>query len=385
MENQPRIKRLLLDQLKQNLMPGKVLVLYGPRQVGKTTLVKAMLESVPLRYSYISADELVYRQALASQDRRVLGDLLGDNALLVIDEAQRVPDIGLNLKILVDNNPHAAILATGSASFDLANKISEPLTGRKLTLDLYPVAYEEIVRTWGPFEAKAQLERWLIWGGYPAVVMAESASLRERLLGELAGSYLYRDLLELDGVRRSDRLVDLLRLLAFQIGQDVSLSEVASTLALSRQTVGRYLDLLEKVFVIFHVEGFSRNLRKEITKNARYYFYDNGVRNSLIQNFNPLTLRNDVGQLWENYLMVERRKANAYAGRAVNTYFWRTYDQKEIDCVEERGGQLFGYDLKWQGAVRESTRRAFIEAYPGAEVHTVTRENWTGFVQIPTI
>jgi predicted AAA+ superfamily ATPase len=385
MENQPRIKRLLLDQLKQNLMPGKVLVLYGPRQVGKTTLVKAMLESVPLRYSYISADELVYRQALASQDRRVLGDLLGDNALLVIDEAQRVPDIGLNLKILVDNNPHAAILATGSASFDLANKISEPLTGRKLTLDLYPVAYEEIVRTWGPFEAKAQLERWLIWGGYPAVVMAESASLRERLLGELAGSYLYRDLLELDGVRRSDRLVDLLRLLAFQIGQDVSLSEVASALALSRQTVGRYLDLLEKVFVIFHVEGFSRNLRKEITKNARYYFYDNGVRNSLIQNFNPLTLRNDVGQLWENYLMVERRKANAYAGRAVNTYFWRTYDQKEIDCVEERGGQLFGYDLKWQGAVRESTRRAFIEAYPGAEVHTVTRENWTGFVQIPTI
>jgi predicted AAA+ superfamily ATPase len=385
MENQPRIKRLLLDQLKQNLMPGKVLVLYGPRQVGKTTLVKAMLESVPLRYSYISADELVYRQALASQDRRVLGDLLGDNALLVIDEAQRVPDIGLNLKILVDNNPHAAILATGSASFDLANKISEPLTGRKLTLDLYPVAYEEIVRTWGPFEAKAQLERWLIWGGYPAVVMAESASLRERLLGELAGSYLYRDLLELDGVRRSERLVDLLRLLAFQIGQDVSLSEVASTLALSRQTVGRYLDLLEKVFVIFHVEGFSRNLRKEITKNARYYFYDNGVRNSLIQNFNPLTLRNDVGQLWENYLMVERRKANAYAGRAVNTYFWRTYDQKEIDCVEERGGQLFGYDLKWQGAVRESTRRAFIEAYPGAEVHTVTRENWTGFVQIPTI
>jgi predicted AAA+ superfamily ATPase len=385
MENQPRIKRLLLDQLKQNLMPGKVLVLYGPRQVGKTTLVKAMLESVPLRYSYISADELVYRQALASQDRRVLGDLLGDNALLVIDEAQRVPDIGLNLKILVDNNPHAAILATGSASFDLANKISEPLTGRKLTLDLYPVAYEEIVRTWGPFEAKAQLERWLIWGGYPAVVMAESASLRERLLGELAGSYLYRDLLELDGVRRSERLVDLLRLLAFQIGQDVSLSEVASALALSRQTVGRYLDLLEKVFVIFHVEGFSRNLRKEITKNARYYFYDNGVRNSLIQNFNPLTLRNDVGQLWENYLVVERRKANAYAGRAVNTYFWRTYDRKEIDCVEERGGQLFGYDLKWQGAVRESTRRAFIEAYPGAEVHTVTRENWTGFVQIPTI
>ena len=375
------IKRLLLAQLQGALTPGKVLVLYGPRQVGKTTLVLELLDNLSMPQRYISADELVYREALASQDRRTLGDLLGDSQLLVIDEAQRVPDIGLNLKILVDNYPHAAILATGSASFDLANKISEPLTGRKRTLNLYPVSYAEIAQTWGAFEAKAQLERWLIWGGYPAVVTAESAAARETLLGELVGSYLYRDILELEGVRRSDRIVDLLRLLAFQIGQEVSLAELASNLALNRQTVGRYLDLLEKVFVIFKVSGFSRNLRKEITKNSRYYFFDNGVRNSLIQNFNPLPLRNDIGQLWENYLMVERCKANHYAGRAVNTYFWRTYDQKEIDCVEERSGALYGYEFKWQGQMREVTRREFTEAYPKAQVEVVTRDNFRDFIE----
>ena len=374
------IKRLLLAQLQSALTPGKVLVLYGPRQVGKTTLVQEMLTNVSRSYQYINADELVYREALASQDRRTLGDLLGENQLLVIDEAQRVPNIGLNLKILVDNYPHAAILATGSASFELANKISEPLTGRKRTLNLYPISYAEIVQRWGAFEAKAQLERWLVWGGSPAVVTAESSSVRQRLLGELVGSYLYRDILELEGIRRSDKIVDLLRLLAFQIGQEVSLAELASNLALNRQTVGRYLDLLEKVFVIFRVSGFSRNLRKEITKNARYYFYDNGVRNSLIQNFNPLPLRNDLGQLWENYLMVERCKVNHYAGRSVNVYFWRTYDQKEIDCVEERGGRLYGYEFKWQGRMRKGTRREFMGAYPDAEVSVITRENFGGFI-----
>jgi uncharacterized protein len=375
------IPRLLLAQLHQALLPGKVLVLYGPRQVGKTTLVREMLAHVSVPHLYVSADELVHREALSSQNRRTLGDLLGGNQLLVIDEAQRVPNIGINLKILVDNYPQAAIVATGSASFDLANKISEPLTGRKLTLNLYPVSYAEIAHMWGAFEAQTQLERWLIWGGYPAIITAESASLRETLLGELAGSTLYRDILELDGVRRADKIVDLLRLLAFQIGQEVSLAELASNLSLNHQTVGRYLDLLEKVFVIFRVSGFARNLRKEISKNARYYFYDNGVRNSLIRNFNPLALRNDVGQLWENYLMVERRKANQYAGRAVNSYFWRTYDQKEIDCIEEWGGNLYGYEFKWQGQMRQATRREFTGAYAHAVLDTITRDNFQGFIE----
>lgn len=375
------IHRLLLSQLQNSLMPGKVTVLYGPRQVGKTTLATELLKSVTIPYKFINADELTYREVLASQSRQRLGELLGDHRLLVIDEAQRVPDIGLNLKILVDSFPNVSILATGSASFDLVSKISEPLTGRKLTFSLYPVSYAELRQAFGDFEVKQQLERWLVWGGYPAVVTTESPPMRERLLGELTGSYLYRDILELEGIRRSEKIVDLLRLLAFQIGQEVSLAEVASSLAVNHKTVERYLDLLEKVFVIFKVRGFSRNLRKEISKNSRYYFYDNGVRNSLIQNFNPLALRNDVGQLWENFLMVERMKANHYASRATNTYFWRTYDQKEIDCVEERGGRLYGYEFKWKGEMRKATRKEFIETYPGAEVSIVTPENFETFLE----
>jgi len=376
-----KLQRLLLSQLQDALIPGKVLVLYGPRQVGKTTLANDLLSTVSLRSRFVNADELIYREALASQSRQKLGEVLGDAELLVIDEAQRVPEIGLNLKILIDSYPQAVIVATGSASFDLANKISEPLTGRKLILNLYPVSYSEIRQTLGALEARTQLERWLVWGGYPAIVTTDNPVLRERLLGELVGSYLYRDILDLEGVRRADKIVDLLRLLAFQIGQEVSLAELAASLALNRQTVERYLDLLEKVFVIFKVSGFSRNLRKEVTKNARYYFYDNGVRNSLIQNFNSLTLRNDVGQLWENYLLIERRKANQAAGRSVNAYFWRTYDQKEIDCIEEHGGKLYGYEFKWQrGEIRRATRSEFLNAYPGSELMTINRENFEGFL-----
>jgi len=376
-----KIKRYLLDTLKSALTPGKVLILYGPRQVGKTTLATDLLSSISLRSRFVNADELLYREALASQSRQQLGEVLGDAELLVIDEAQRVPNIGLNLKILVDNFPQAMFLATGSASFDLANQISEPLTGRKLTYHLFPVSYGEIRHTFGVLEARAQLERWLVWGGYPSIVTTEDPVLRERLLGELVGSYLYRDILNLEGIRRAEKIVDLLRLLAFQIGQEVSIAELAANLALNRQTVERYLDLLEKVFVIFKVGGFSRNLRKEVTKNARYYFYDNGVRNSLIQNFNPLALRNDVGQLWENYLVVERGKANQAAERLVNAYFWRTYDQKEIDYIEEHGGELYGYEFKWQsGDIRRATRNEFLEAYPGSKLMAVTRENFESFI-----
>jgi predicted AAA+ superfamily ATPase len=376
-----KIPRFLLPLLQESLLPGKVVALYGPRQVGKTTLALDLLEHVPYRAKYVSADELLYREALASQSRQTLGELLGDAELLVIDEAQRVPDIGLNLKILVDSFPHARILATGSASFDLANKISEPLTGRQLTFHLYPVSYPELSAAFGPLEARAQLERWLVWGGYPAIVTAETLQLRQRLLNELVGAYLYRDLLEWEGLRRADKIADLLRLLAFQIGQEVSVAELAASLALNRQTVERYLDLLEKVFVIFRVGGFSRNLRKEVTKNFRYYFYDNGVRNSLIQNFNPLPLRNDIGQLWENFLVVERRKANQMRGRMVNTYFWRTYDQKEIDYLEESGGQLSGYEFKWQEtAPRRATREEFLRAYPGAALTVIHRDNFTEFL-----
>lgn len=376
-----KIKRFLFNQLENALQPGKVMVLYGPRQVGKTTLAKDLIADLSYRSKFINADELVYREVLASQNSQQLGELLGDSEMLIIDEAQRVPEIGLNLKILVDSFPHVRIIATGSASFDLANKINEPLTGRKLTFNLYPVSYAEIRGAFGIIEARSQLERWLIWGGYPAIVTTDNPAMRESLLGELVGSYLYRDILELDGVRRADKIVDLLRLLAYQIGQEVSIAELATNLGLNFQTVSKYLDLLEKVFVIFRVNGFSRNLRKEITKNSRYYFYDNGVRNSLIQNFNTLALRNDVGQLWENFLVIERRKANQFAGRNVNSYFWRTYDQKEIDCIEEHGGRLYGYEFKWQtGDIRRAVRNEFMEAYPDSELMIVNQENFEEFL-----
>lgn len=376
-----KISRFLSVQIEQAITPGKVLVLYGPRQVGKTTLVQGLLPRIPLRSKYINADELMYREALASQNRQLLGEVLGDAELLVIDEAQRVPEIGLNLKILVDAFPQARIIATGSASFELASKISEPLTGRKLTFTLYPVSYAEIRQSSGVLETRSQLERWLIWGGYPAVVTTDNPIPRSQTLDELAGSYLYRDLLTLDGVRRAEKIADLLRLLAHQVGQEISIAELSSSLALNHQTVTRYLDLLEKVFVIFRVGGFSRNLRKEISKNPRYYFYDNGVRNSLIRNFNPLVLRNDTGQLWENFLMVERMKANLHAGRRVNSYFWRTYDQKEIDLIEEYGGGLHGYEFKWQERpLRPAVRREFLETYPGSHLSVIHRENFEEFV-----
>jgi predicted AAA+ superfamily ATPase len=376
-----KIERYLLSQLRTGITPGKVVVLYGPRQVGKTTLVAELFATTDLKAQLINADELRFREALASQSKQILGDLLGENQLLIIDEAQRVENIGINLKILVDQFPEAAFIATGSASFELANKVSEPLTGRTLTYFLYPVSYGEIQRTFGQFEAREQLDRWLIWGGYPEIVGEEATKRREQLLGELVGSYLYRDLLEFDGLRKPEKIVDLLRLLAFQIGQEVSLSELATNLAINRETVDRYLDLLEKVFVIFRVRGFSRNLRKEVTKNARYYFFDNGVRNTLIQNFNPLHLRNDVGELWENYLVMERRKVNADRLRAANIYFWRTYDQKEIDYLEERDGKLFGYEFKMQGKMRKATRREFNQAYPNAELQTITMENFEAFLK----
>ena len=354
--------------------------MYGPRQVGKTTLARQLEESVAKNTRFISADELTYREALGSQNRQRLDEVLGDAELLIIDEAQRVHDIGLNLKILIDNHPECTILATGSASFDLANKISEPFTGRKLTFNLFPVSYSETCQAFGKLEARHELERWLVWGGYPAIVTTPQPELREKLLGELIGSYLYRDIMEMDSIRRPDKIVDLLRLLAFQIGQEVSLAELAASLAVNRTTIERYLDLLEKVFVIYRVGGFSRNLRKEVTKNSRYYFYDNGVRNSLINNFNSLALRNDVGQLWENYLMIERRKANAYRSRSANTYFWRTYDQKEIDLIEERDGKLFGYEFKWRGEMQKTTQRNFTEVYPHSELTTIRPDNFEDFI-----
>lgn len=377
-----KIQRTLLNTIERKLEKGKVLILYGPRRVGKTTLLKDILSHQQDKYLLLNGDELTTRELLASQDKQKFGELLGENTFLAIDEAQRIENIGLNLKILVDNFPDRVFLASGSASFDLASKINEPLTGRKNTTLLYPISFGELKNTYGLFEAKRQLERWIIFGTYPEVVTTEDTQKRKQYLDELVGSYLYKDILEMEGLKHPEKLVDLLRLLAFQIGNSVSLAELASNLAINRETVERYLDLLEKSFVIFKVSGFSRNLRKEVVKNNRYYFYDNGVRNSLIQNFNELHLRDDIGQLWENFIFTERIKTNHYYGRATNIYFWRTYDQKEIDLIEEREGKLFGFEFKWQGEIKKSNKDKFLEAYKNATVQTINRNNFEAFLDV---
>lgn len=377
-----KIPRIAENIIKKKLIKGKVLVLYGPRRVGKTTLIKEILTKQKSKYLLLSGDVLSERESLSSQETRLLSQVLADNQILAVDEAQKIENIGLNLKILVDNFPDRIFLASGSASFDLANKVGEPLTGRKNTALLYPICFEELTAYLNPHEAYTQLERWLIYGTYPEIVTEENNQKRENYLDELVGSYLYKDILEMEGLKHPDKLVDLLRLLAFQIGQEVSLSELASNLSINRETVERYLDLLEKSFVIFRVSGFSRNLRKEIAKNDRYYFYDNGVRNSLIQNFNPLHLRDDIGKLWENFMYIERIKANHYNGRHANIYFWRTYDQKEIDMIEEREGKLFGYEFKWQGEIKKTTKNEFLETYKNSEIRTITKDNFEAFLKV---
>lgn len=371
----------MLEIIEKKLMPGKVIIIYGPRQVGKTTLVKQLIEQSSKSINYFNADEIIYREILSSQNLHRLAEIIGESELIIIDEAQRIDNIGLNLKLIIDNYPSLFVLATGSASFDLANKISEPLTGRKITYTLYPVSYSELMNTYGNLESRHQLERWLVWGGYPEIITTKDLTHRRSLIQELVSSYLYRDLLELEDIRHASKLVDLLRLLAFQIGSEVSVSELASNISADFRTTQRYLDLLEKVFVIFRVDGFSRNLRKEISKNSRYYFYDNGIRNTLIQNFNPLKIRNDIGQLWENFLMVERRKHNQYSNQFVNSFFWRTYDQKEIDLIEEAGGRLFGYEFKYhKGKMRKAVQQEFCETYPDAELSVISKENFEKFI-----
>ena len=372
----------MINRLEKAIQPGKVVVLYGPRRSGKTTLLKEIIGKMDKNnYLLVEGDQLKYREFLSSQDSRKLKDLVEDKKLLVIDEAQRLPEIGLNLKILVDNFPKIAVLATGSASLDLAGKISEPLTGRSKMYMLYPLSFAELANWLGKFEAKNRLEQWLIYGSYPEVVTIEGKNKREEHLDWLISNYLYKDLLNFGGIKKPDKIVNLLRLLAFQIGGEVSIAELGSNLALDRVTVEKYLDLLEKSFVIFKVYGFSRNLRKEIVKTSRYYFFDNGVRNALIENFNVLKLRNDIGQLWENFLAVERRKYHQYRGIRTNSYFWRTYDQKEIDLIEERGGKLYGFEFKW-GKGKVKLPKDFLETYSNSEFKIINKENYLDFLGV---
>lgn len=368
--------RAIQAPIEAVLFTGKVIVIYGARQVGKTTLCRAILSNYRASSVYLNCDEPDIRAVLTGKTSTELRALIGAKTLVVIDEAQRVRNIGLTLKLLVDNFPDIQVIASGSSSFALANEIGEPLTGRKIEFQLSPLSVAELLAQESPLDSRRLLEQRLRFGSYPGVVTADDPAAA---IQEIAGSYLYRDALEYQTVKNPDTLRRLLQALALQIGSEVSYGEVGSLVGLDKNTVARYVDLLEKAFVIFHLPPLSRNLRKELGKLRKVYFYDLGVRNALISNFNPLELRQDVGALWENFFISERLKFNHNRRRNANTYFWRTYDRYELDYVEEEGGRLLGFECKW-GDRRWQPPILFTQTYPESEVKVANRENYLEFL-----
>jgi len=367
------------DSLETYLPPNKVLVLYGPRQVGKTTLLTRFLDRFGGKSKLLTGDNVRVQALFSELDFESILSLSEGYDLLAIDEAQRIPNIGLGLKILVDHVPNLSVIATGSSSFDLSGKIGEPLTGRKNILTLFPIAQLELKGLYNAYELKEKLSEFLIFGSYPEVVTSETRRKKVARLEEIAESYLLKDVLALERVKNAKLLLDLLRLLAFQIGGEVSLNELGGQLGIDTKTVKRYLDIFEKAFILYNVRGFSRNLRKEITKKSKYYFYDNGIRNALIANFNPPDIRNDMGALWENFIFMERLKKRVYQNIPANIYFWRTWDGQAIDLVEEREGRLHGYECKWQDK-KIKPPRAWTEKYPEASFEVITKDTYLSFV-----
>lgn len=365
--------------LQDFVKPNKALVILGPRQAGKTTLVKNYLQNCPYRYRFETGDNLQTQLIFSRPDLKQLKEYIEGYELLILDEAQKIPNIGVSLKLLVDHVSNFRIVVTGSSAFELAGQVGEPLTGRKITLTLYPIAQLELGNHYNSAELKEKLPEFLIYGSYPEIITATSINEKRLLITEITHSYLLKDILELDNIKNSKILIDLLRLLALQIGSEVSLSELGKQLGINYKTVERYIDLLEKSFVIFTLSGFSRNLRKEIRKKSKYFFYDLGIRNALIANFNDLNLRNDNGQLWENFLIIERIKKQSYHSIYANNYFWRTWSQAEIDWVEEREGQLFGYEFKY-GKNHAKPPALWHESYPNSQFQLINQINYLEFI-----
>jgi uncharacterized protein len=371
------IKRSI--EIKNLLEENKVLIIYGPRQVGKTTLVKNFLEKTSLNYLYFTGDQLDFARDFGSCNLSLIRKIIGGKNLLVIDEAQKIKNIGTALKLVVDNIENIFVIATGSSSFDLANVTDEPLTGRKNVVTLYPISLLELTDKETTYEIDKQIDDYLIYGMYPNIINYDSYDKKKSRLLEIKDAYLIKDILTFQRIKGSEIIINLLKLIAFQIGNQVSTSELGERLGVDHKTVSRYLDLLEKSFVLFRLNGLSRNLRKEVSKMSKYYFYDIGIRNALISNFNDLNSRDDRGQLWENFIIMERIKRNAYKNFYANYYFWRTHDQKEIDFVEEGNGKLYGYEIKWKEE-KKKPPKDWKEIYQNAEYFVYNRDNYLDFV-----
>lgn len=374
-------KRAITERFQAKLQPNKVLILLGARRVGKTQLIKKYLETLPPE-SYLQLNGENMDDAVLLQERSVANykRLLANVEVLAIDEAQHIPEIGKILKLIVDTIAGIKIIATGSSVFDLSNTLGEPLVGRKNTLYLFPLSQIEFSEFENYKQTKENLEQRLLFGSYPELEQYENWNEKQDYLYEIINSYLLKDILMYEGIKNSEKIYDLLRLIAFQIGKEVSLQELGNQLQLSKNTVERYLDLLSKVFVIYKVNGFSKNLRKEITKTSRWYFADNGIRNALIKNFNRLDNRTDTGELWENYLASERIKKQHYRQMVTTNYFWRTYDQQELDWLEVQAEHLNGYEFKWNTNKKSKIPVAFAKAYPDAGFEIIDPVNYLDFI-----
>lgn len=376
-----KIERTLKQSIIKYLTgkKNKIVILYGARQTGKTTLTNDIIGELGIKTLYVNADQQKYLDVLSSKDERKLRGLIGNHELLVIDEAQRIPDIGLNLKILHENFPELRILVTGSSSIHIASKVSEALTGRKYVLSLFPVALSELKFHYSNFLIDENLNDILVYGSYPEVFTENSYREKTLILEEIGDSYLYKDIFELTGIRNKNKLVDLLRLLAFQVGSEVSIHELSQKLLLSRDAVNQYLELLQQAFVIFRLSGFSHNLRKEISKMDKYYFYDNGIRNMLINNFNSLPYRNDISQLWGNFIIAERKKYLSYRQKQASNYFWRVYTGGEVDYLEEHSGSLWAYEIKYN-RTKVKPPLTWIETYPNSTFRIINKKNYQNFL-----
>ena len=373
------IERLLRNLIEKRLYRNKAIIIVGPRQVGKTTLLRMLVADTQRKVLMWNCDEPDVRRKLAEPTSTELRAEIGDADLILIDEAQRVKNNGITLKLMIDNFPEKQLVVTGSSAIELSNSINEPLTGRKYEYVMYPFSAEELINEFGAQDERRMLERRLVYGSYPEVV--NNAGEEREALTDLVGSYLYKDIFSFQDVRKPEVIEQLLQALAFQIGSEVSFNELGRLLGLNSVTVQRYIDLLEKSFVVFHLRSFSRNVRSELKKSRKIYFWDNGVRNAIIGDFKTLGLRPDVGALWENYVISERLKHNAYSSFYGKSYFWRTQLQQEVDYVEDIDGALHAYEFKWSKTKQPRLTETFAKNYPDHTFEVVSPDNYQDFVK----